>query len=817
MEPTYLAHLNPQQREAVCCTDAPSLVIAGAGSGKTRVLTAKIAYLLHSAGMEPQNIMALTFTNKAAKEMQQRIATMVGAQAAARITMGTFHSVFARILRREHMTAGFSSQFTIYDTADSSNLIKEILRFLQLDEKKQYKPSAVLSRISNAKNQLILPDQYPAIFLHTDQACNMPAVGQVYKEYQERLKRADAMDFDDLLLRTWLLFHEHPEVTDFYQEVYHYILVDEYQDTNYAQHQIIQQLTQRRQRICVVGDDAQSIYSFRGAEIGNILHFQDSYKGARLFKLERNYRSTQTIVNAASSLIEHNKCQIPKQVFSENEKGTPIEVFHTYSDLDEASTIVHFLMRLNRQEHLPYSDMAILYRTNPQSRSLEEELRKQDIPYRLYGGLSFYQRKEVKDAIAYLRLCVNPLDETALRRIINYPARGIGDTTVNRVWKTAAEQGISPWTVVEQAIDYGLPAASAKKLSAFSALIQRFRQAMADGTDIYMLTLKILSESGVQADIFRGTAPEDLSRQENLQELTNSISSFAQERQEQGLPAGVADYLQQISLMSDQDEDADKDEQECVTLMTVHASKGLEFKAVCVVGLEESLFPSQMAMNEPRGLEEERRLFYVAMTRAGSHLALSCARSRVRYGHMEFSDPSRFLSEISPAYLHLNGKPLMSHHPLDNPLFGNRSRFDDNSASPYGTGRTPYATGSPSSHVRLPFSPQESRRMQQAPHSAQDKQFRSPTPLDSVRNTTQGTSSATGKRLTPTRQFSSSHSAAQPTMSSIQPGQKIIHERFGIGTVESVAGSGMDARAVVLFQTAGRKQLLLRFARFTLA
>ncbi len=817
MEPTYLAHLNPQQREAVCCTDAPSLVIAGAGSGKTRVLTAKIAYLLHSAGMEPQNIMALTFTNKAAKEMQQRIATMVGAQAAARITMGTFHSVFARILRREHMTAGFSNQFTIYDTADSSNLIKEILRFLQLDEKKQYKPSAVLSRISNAKNQLILPDQYPAIFLHTDQACNMPAVGQVYKEYQERLKRADAMDFDDLLLRTWLLFHEHPEVTDFYQEVYHYILVDEYQDTNYAQHQIIQQLTQRRQRICVVGDDAQSIYSFRGAEIGNILHFQDSYKGARLFKLERNYRSTQTIVNAASSLIEHNKCQIPKQVFSENEKGTPIEVFHTYSDLDEASTIVHFLMRLNRQEHLPYSDMAILYRTNPQSRSLEEELRKQDIPYRLYGGLSFYQRKEVKDAIAYLRLCVNPFDETALRRIINYPARGIGDTTVNRVWKTAAEQGISPWTVVEQAVDYGLPAASAKKLSAFSALIQQFRQAMADGTDIYMLTLKILSESGVQADIFRGTAPEDLSRQENLQELTNSISSFAQERQEQGLPAGVADYLQQISLMSDQDEDADKDEQECVTLMTVHASKGLEFNAVCVVGLEESLFPSQMAMNEPRGLEEERRLFYVAMTRAESHLALSYARSRVRYGHMEFSDPSRFLSEISPAYLHLNGKPLVSHHPLDNPLFGNRSRFDDNSASPYGTGRTPSATGSPSSHVRSPFPPQESRKMQQGTPSAHDKQFRLPTPLDSVRNTTQGTPSATGKRLTPTRQFSSSHSAAQPTMSGIQPGQKIIHERFGIGTVESVAGSGMDARAVVLFQTAGRKQLLLRFARFTLA
>ncbi len=803
MEPSYIDQLNPQQREAVCCTDAPSLVIAGAGSGKTRVLTAKIAYLLDKEGMEPQNIMALTFTNKAANEMKQRIATLVGYQSATRITMGTFHSVFARILRKEHDAIGYSANFTIYDTTDSTNLLKQIIKDKQLDEKKQYKPSAVFSRISKAKNQLILPDQYSTSFVHSDQACNMPEVKHLYMEYQARLKQANAMDFDDLLLQMWLLLRDNQKVAEKYQDCYQYILVDEYQDTNYAQHQIVQQLTQKRKRICVVGDDAQSIYSFRGAEIGNILHFQDAYPGARLFKLEQNYRSTQTIVDAASSLIKHNNGQIPKQVFSRNQQGKPIEVFYTYSDLDEASTIVRYLTQLNQQEQLPFNEMAILYRTNPQSRSLEEELRRKGIPYHIYGGLSFYQRKEIKDIIAYLRVCVNPQDETALRRIINYPARGIGDTTLERVWKTASQAGISPWKVVSQPSVYELTAAPAKKLTAFATLIQQFQQAMTERMDVYTLTLKILSESGMQADVFHGSDPDDLTRQQNLQELTDSINTFVQERQEQDLPTGVADYLQEVSLLTDQNDNRKDEDSNQVTLMTVHASKGLEFKAVCVAGLEENLFPSQMDLDNPHGLEEERRLFYVAMTRAGEHLALSCARSRMRYGHMEFSDPSRFLSEINPSFLHVSGRRT----PNSSPQIGKGASYHSQGLRP--------------------------RPWQDTSSSCKK------TATDNT-----ATGNTTPRRLTPTRNFSFTSSQPTPTkdrkgfhspsmgkihvssstslegtrgsLSSIQPGQKIVHERFGMGIVEKVEGKGMDARATVLFDTAGRKQLLLRFARFQL-
>lgn len=817
MEPTYLDQLNPQQREAVCCTDAPSLVIAGAGSGKTRVLTTKIAYLLHDTGMQPQNIMALTFTNKAAREMKERIATVVGTQVAARITMGTFHSVFARILRREHEAAGFSHQYTIYDTADSQALIKQIVQSHMLDEKKQYKPATVLSRISNAKNQLILPNQYPAAFIRADQSANMPMVGQIYKEYQERLQRADAMDFDDLLLRTWLLFHEHPEVADFYQDCYHYVLVDEYQDTNYAQHQIILQLTQRRQRICVVGDDAQSIYSFRGAEIGNILHFRDSYQGARLFKLERNYRSTQTIVDAASSLIKHNDRQIPKEVFSENPKGAPIEVYHTYSDLDEAATIVRYLARLKQREGISYDDMAILYRTNSQSRSMEEELRRNAIPYRLYGGLSFYQRKEVKDAIAYLRLCANPLDETALHRIINYPVRGIGATTVKQVWQAAASHGASPWEVVQHAADFGLRAATAKKLATFATLMQQFTQAMNEGLDIYSLMLRILSESGMQAEVFSNSDPENIARQQNLQELSDSISAFAQERQEQGLPAGVSDYLQEVSLLTEQTEDGAGADEESVTLMTVHASKGLEFKVVCVVGLEESLFPSQMAIDEPMGLEEERRLFYVAMTRAGEHLALSCARSRMRYGHVEFSEPSRFLAEIDPAYLHVNGSAQPTLRPQGTPRFGSQWQEGVSQRHPQ-AGARPAPVAPPFAQTTHPTAhPQGAGMTQSTPRTAPSNASQRPTQPGEHRPIQQGAPGTSVRRLTPTRNFTSSHTAGQSGTPAIGPGQKIVHERFGLGTVERVDGKGLDAKATVLFETAGRKQLLLRFARFKLA
>ena len=808
MEHSYIDQLNPQQREAVCCTDAPSLVIAGAGSGKTRVLTAKIAYLLSAGGMEPQQIMALTFTNKAANEMKQRIAGMVGAQAAARITMGTFHSVFARILRVEHAVIGYSSNFTIYDSSDSASLIKSILKDMQLDEKKQYKPASVLSRISRAKNQLLLPDQYPASSVHADQASNMPAVCHIYKEYQARLKQANAMDFDDLLLQTWLLFHDHPQVADKYQRIFHYILVDEYQDTNYAQHQIVLQLTQRRQRICVVGDDAQSIYSFRGAEIDNILHFQEAYQGSRLFKLEQNYRSTQTIVDAASSLIKHNRCQIPKQVFSRNHQGRPIEVFFTYSDIDEASTIVRYLTRLNQQEHLPFSEMAILYRTNSQSRSFEEELRRREIPYRIYGGLSFYQRKEIKDAIAYLRLCVNPHDETALSRVVNYPARGIGDTTLGRVWQAASAASISPWEVMLDATQYGLTAAPAKKLAAFTSLIRQFQEAVNEGMDVHTLIVKILTESGMQADIFRGCDQEDINRQQNIQELSDSISGFVQERQEQGLPTGAADYLQEVSLLTDQTDTKGEEDADHVSLMTVHSSKGLEFKAVCVVGLEENLFPGQSDRDDPRGLEEERRLFYVAMTRAGEHLSLSCARSRMRYGHMEFSEPSRFLGEIDPSYLHVNGKraPYSSSQTggMASPYQARTARPQSwPSSSPMGrpaSGQMPASDGLPSRKLT------PTRNFSSPASSCQPQ----PSPL----------SRAGIRRLTtPPAGTGATAASSRPSASrepTIQPGQKIAHDRFGLGIVEKVEGSGIDARATVAFETAGRKQLLLRFARFKL-
>ena len=663
-----LDELNSAQREAVLYTDGPSLVIAGAGSGKTRVLTYKVAYLL-SQGMKPWNILALTFTNKAAEEMKERIVRQMGNDAARGLWMGTFHSIFARILRAEHEAIGFSSNFTIYDAADSKSLIRSIIREMGLDDK-VYKPGTVAGHISAAKNRLFMPSQYqrdPDLF-KADQASSIPATGKIYERYWARCRQADAMDFDDLLLYTYLLFAHKPEILARYEEKFEFVLVDEYQDTNYAQHAIVWQLTQHHRHVCVVGDDAQSIYSFRGANIDNILTFQRLYEGARLFKLEQNYRSTQTIVGAANSLIKHNRGQIPKEVFSEKSKGEPIHVYTYFSDIEEANGVGHKVQNINRYEHIPWKDMAILYRTNAQSRTFEEAFRKMSIPYRIYGGLSFYQRKEIKDMIAYFRLAVNPNDEEALKRVINYPARGIGQTTLDKITGAAAENGISLWQVLlnPAAAKLDVNRGTLTKLESFTYLIQSFINA-ANSENAAQLGMRIARESGVQLDIFRGREPEDISRQENLQELLDGMQQFVDDRIEEGEAERtfMTHYLQEVSLLSDLDESSE-DSDDKLTLMTVHAAKGLEFRVVFVVGMEENLFPNQMASSSPRELEEERRLFYVAITRAKEQCFLTNAQNRYRYGKSEFCNPSPFLSNIDSQYLEIDqstaiGNPVYSH------------------------------------------------------------------------------------------------------------------------------------------------------------
>ena len=617
----YIDELNESQREAVLYIDGPSLVIAGAGSGKTRVLTYKIAYLLEQ-GYEPWSVLALTFTNKAAAEMKSRVARQVGWGRARYLWMGTFHSIFARILRTEAEVLGFKSNFTIYDQTDSRSLIKAIIKEMGLDDK-TYKPASVQSRISNAKNYLVLPQAYASNteLRESDREAKMGDIYKVYLRYWERCRQAGAMDFDDLLLYTYLLFEEHPEICHKYAERFAYVLVDEYQDTNFAQHSIVWQLTRERQRVCVVGDDAQSIYSFRGANIDNILKFTRQYKDAKLFKLEQNYRSTQTIVNAANSLIEKNREQIRKEVFSENETGDRIKVTDAYSDVEEGEIVANKVVELHRREDIAYSDFAILYRTNAQSRIFEEALRKRSLPYRIYGGLSFYQRKEIKDVIAYFRLVVNPDDEEAFKRIINYPARGIGDTTVNKIIQAATEAHVSLWTVLCQPEAYALSInkGTANKLMAFRQLIANF-QARVMTEDAYTLGADIIRQSGIINEIYQDKSPESLSRQENVEELVNGIHDFCSTRQEEGEAEHVylPDFLSEVSLLSDQDMDR-SDSEEKITLMTVHSAKGLEFNTVFVVGLEEDLFPSAMAKNSYRELEEERRLFYVAITRAEEH------------------------------------------------------------------------------------------------------------------------------------------------------------------------------------------------------
>ena len=767
-----LSELNPAQCEAVQYTDGPSLVIAGAGSGKTRVLTYKIAYLLQQ-GMAPWNILALTFTNKAANEMKERIAKQVGLETARRLWMGTFHSIFVRILSAEHEYIGFPSDFTIYDAADSKSLVKAIIREMGLDEK-IYKPGTVLSHISAAKNRLFTPETYlsNAQLLKADQNSNIPATGRIYERYFQRCRQAGAMDFDDILLYTYFLLANHPEVRERYEERFRFVLVDEYQDTNYAQHAIIWQLTQHHKRVCVVGDDAQSIYSFRGANIDNILTFQRLYEGARLFKLEQNYRSTQTIVNAANSLIRHNRSQIPKDVYSHKDKGQPIHVYGFFSDIEEASGVAKRILNLHLYDHIGWDEMAILYRTNAQSRSFEESFRKNDIPYRIYGGLSFYQRKEVKDMIAYFRLAVNPDDEEAMKRVINYPARGIGQTTVQRIVDAAQQHSVSLWTVISGPLlaTIGINRGTQQKIDSFATLIQRFRNEV-DQMDAATLGHLIAKESGVQADIFRGHEPEDLSRQENLQELLDGMHQFVDDReQEEGSGRTlITHYLQEVSLISDLDE-SDDDCTEKLSLMTIHAAKGLEFRIVFVVGMEENLFPNQMSSSSPRELEEERRLFYVALTRAKEQCYLTHAKNRYRYGKSEFCTPSSFLLEIDPQYLDVHE--------------ANGVSSGISSANSY----------------RRSFSDSLSLRKDSLSLHNDKLSFRKYTPSSSLSTTASA----------------APVNSMQTAAGTLVVGSRIEHSRFGRGEVVALAGSGIDAKATVHFDNVGTKHLLLRFAKFTI-
>lgn len=824
-----LEDLNENQREAVVCCDAPSLVIAGAGSGKTRVLTYKIAYLMQQ-GMEPWSILALTFTNKAAREMRERIGRLVGEHEASMLWMGTFHSVFYRILRYESEHIGFTSHFTIYDESDSRSLIKNIIREMGLDEKK-IKPGGMLRRISEAKNKLIKPSNglsyvnlslgqkisianvksdllnlgfsccadyvsklgqfairggildifnyfdkklYCIDFdddiinsiriidlksrdvlekrseLHiTAEVESSDLFSRLYSVYQQRLRQADAMDFDDLLLYTYVLLKENPDVRRKYEERFQYVLVDEYQDTNYAQHQIVWLLTEHRQRVAVVGDDAQSIYSFRGARIDNILTFQQAYQGARLFKLEQNYRSTQTIVNAANSVISNNRRQIHKQVFSRQAEGLPIEVCEAYSDKEEAAIVARKIYELVHGQY-DYSQITILYRTNDQSRIFEEEFLRRKYPYRIYGGLSFYSRKVVKDALAYLRLAVNPRDEEALRRIINRPARGIGNTTLDKVFRLAVDRQTTPWSIINDPYAFGLEVnkPTAGRLQAFAQLINSAAE-LVPTEQADTVAIRLLKESGLASEINAGREPEDRENQANFQELVDSITAFVSDRREEGLPYQLTDFLQLVSLLTDQDKDEGSDANS-ITLMTLHAAKGLEFPVVFIVGMEENLFPNEMSLNEGN-LEEERRLCYVGITRAAERLFLSWSHSRLRHGKFENNQRSRFLREIDQNLISKGQKPQSSL------LFG---------------------TQRPMRPAVVP-TPQVQRPVFNKPQAP------------SIPPSPSGTSSGT-----------------------IAPGTTIIHNRFGRGVVTSVEGTGLDTKATVQFDNAGVKQLLLRFAKF---
>ena len=812
-----LNDLNEAQRAAVEYIDGPSLVIAGAGSGKTRVLTYKIAYLL-SRGMKPWSIMALTFTNKAAREMKERIGKLVGNDLAQHLYMGTFHSIFSRILRAEAEHIGFNNNFTIYDESDSRSLIKAIVKEMGLDDKK-YKPAAVHAKISMAKNNLMSAAAYEsdAAIFEQNKRAQMPEVGKIFVAYVQRCKQANAMDFDDLLTLTYQLFREHEDIRHKYAARFDYVLVDEYQDTNHVQMSIVMQLCQEKLRVCAVGDDSQSIYSFRGANIDNILNYQRQFQGTRLFKLEQNYRSTQTIVEAANSLIKHNRNQIPKDVFSENAKGEKIQYKPAYSDKEEAVIVAKDVKRIRREDGCQYSDFAILYRTNAQSRSFEEEFRKQGIPYRIYGGLSFYQRKEIKDIIAYFRLVANPDDEEAIKRIINYPARGIGATTVLKIADCAHQNQVSFWEVIGAPEQYGLAVnkGTMNKLETFRLQISSFIE-RAQTTDVYELGDAIIKESGISQDIMSGKDADDLARQENLEEFLSGMSAFVDERREEGRfdELFLQDYLQDVALLTDADSDGDKDEPR-VSLMTVHAAKGLEFPTVFVVGLEENIFPSPLSAASLRELEEERRLLYVAITRAEKHCILTNAKNRWRYGKMEFDNPSRFIDEI-------DSKLIDSQEEAGGSLFG--SRADSSSDQPEWARaqrpRRPWEdAGQPRYSSRYQNSkPVASQFVADPKPSLSEGNFKSVRALNAAKRYMETHSSHPASRSTGSAASSVSSSAASSAGSSscgLQEGMKIEHQRFGRGTVLKIEGTGENTKATVEFVHSGIKQLLLKFAKFT--
>ena len=830
-----LKDLNEAQRAAVEYIDGPSLVIAGAGSGKTRVLTYKIAYLL-SQGMKPWSIMALTFTNKAAREMKERIGKLVGNDLAQHLYMGTFHSIFSRILRAEAEHIGFNNNFTIYDESDSRSLIKAIVKEMGLDDKK-YKPAAVHAKISMAKNNLMSAAAYEsdAAIFEQNKRAQMPEVGKIFVAYVQRCKQANAMDFDDLLTLTYQLFREHEDIRHKYAARFDYVLVDEYQDTNHVQMSIVMQLCQEKQRVCAVGDDSQSIYSFRGANIDNILNFQRQFQGTRLFKLEQNYRSTQTIVEAANSLIKHNRNQIPKDVFSENAKGEKIQYKPAYSDKEEAAIVAKDVKRIRREDGCQYSDFAILYRTNAQSRSFEEEFRKQGIPYRIYGGLSFYQRKEIKDIIAYFRLVANPDDEEAIKRIINYPARGIGATTVLKIADCAHQNQVSFWEVIGAPEQYGLAVnkGTMNKLETFRLLISSFIE-RAQTTDVYELGDAIIKESGISQDIMSGKDADDLARQENLEEFLSGMSAFVEERREEGRfdELFLQDYLQDVALLTDADSDGDKDEPR-VSLMTVHAAKGLEFPTVFVVGLEENIFPSPLSAASLRELEEERRLLYVAITRAEKHCILTNAKNRWRYGKMEFDNPSRFIDEI-------DGKLIDSQDEAGGSLFGSMSdqpewakaqrprrpwedaeqpRYSSSYQNSKPVASQFVADPKPSLFDDEPETSRTSGRSSVSGRSSlSEGNFKSVRALNAAKRYMETHSSHPASRGTGSSAASVSSSAASSAGSSscgLQEGMKIEHQRFGRGTVLKIEGTGENTKATVEFVHSGTKQLLLKYAKFT--
>ena len=823
-----LNDLNEAQRAAVDYIDGPSLVIAGAGSGKTRVLTYKIAYLLNQ-GMKPWSIMALTFTNKAAREMKERIGRLVGDDLAQHLYMGTFHSIFSRILRAEAEHIGFNNNFTIYDEADSRSLIKAIVKEMGLDDK-SYKPAAVHAKISMAKNNLVSAESYAsdAAIYEQNKRAQMPEVGKIFLAYVQRCKQANAMDFDDLLVLTHQLFREHEEIRQKYAARFDYILVDEYQDTNHVQMSIVMQLCKEKLRVCAVGDDSQSIYSFRGANIDNILNYQKQLKGTRLFKLEQNYRSTQTIVKAANSLIKNNRNQIKKDVYSENAVGEKLQYKPAYSDKEEAVIVAKDIKRIKRQDNCEYHDFAILYRTNAQSRSFEEEFRRQGIPYRIYGGLSFYQRKEIKDIIAYFRLVANPDDEEAIKRIINYPARGIGATTVMKIADCAHQNQVSFWEVIGEPAHYGLNVnkGTLTKLDNFRLLISSFIE-RSHTTDVYELGDAIIKESGISQDIMSGRDADDLARQENLEEFLSGMSAFVEERREEGRmnEAFLTDYLQDVALLTDADSEGAKDEPR-VSLMTVHAAKGLEFATVFIVGLEENIFPSPLAAMSVRELEEERRLLYVAITRAEKHCILTNAKNRFRYGKMEFDNPSRFIDEIDDSLIEAQDE-------MGGSYFGGGSSYDRSASygerSSFGGGygkRMPWDQKRRRSdrdedvpewkRVTSQFRPDPkpasdtSSSLSSSRESLSSGNFKSVRALDAARRI------LGNNRSSSVSSTSSVSSSAGSSFGALKEGCKIEHQRFGVGIVRKIEGQGENAKATVEFQNSGVKQLLLKYAKYTI-